>query len=305
MGIFGQWLQKLFGKGNARAGKRGAAAGLSEVFAAYEKNAIAIKPAHGKKAVATGGSKLGGKPHVAPDFVWPRYEGEGMDGVSKERPLAFLAQFNLRDLKPLDKEDVLPDGGILYFFYEASSMPWGFDPKDKGAARVLYRKEPTELSVAEFPDDLAEEFRIPETALSFEREKSLPEDIPEELFCADFDADDWDEAREAYGCSSPDFPDEKHKLLGYADIIQGEMEEECERVTSGIYCGEWQHLDKAEERDIKERSREWTLLLQLGTIAADGYELMWGDSGCLYFYIKKGDLARGNFDRVWAVLQCF
>ena len=31
---------------------------------------------------------------------------------------------------------------------------------------------------------------------------------------------------------------------------------------------------------------------------------MWGDCGCIYFWLKKQDLAAGNFDRVWLILQC-
>ena len=40
------------------------------------------------------------------------------------------------------------------------------------------------------------------------------------------------------------------------------------------------------------------------SIQEEDYELMFGDVGNLYFYIRKQDLEKGNFDKVWLVLQC-
>jgi len=46
------------------------------------------------------------------------------------------------------------------------------------------------------------------------------------------------------------------------------------------------------------------LLFQMASIQEDDYELMFGDLGNLYFYIRKQDLKERNFDKVWLVLQC-
>ncbi len=61
-------------------------------------------------------SKIGGKPAVPHDFVWPRYLGESYDNITKERPLSFMAQVNLEDVKHYDTEKLLPKTGILSFF---------------------------------------------------------------------------------------------------------------------------------------------------------------------------------------------
>ncbi len=45
------------------------------------------------------------------------------------------------------------------------------------------------------------------------------------------------------------------------------------------------------------------MLLQIDT-DEQGPDWMWGDMGCLYFWIRKQDLDERNFDRIWAVLQC-
>ena len=72
---------------------------------------------------------------------------------------------------------------------------------------------------------------------------------------------------------------ENTKILGYPDIIQDSMEFENE---------------------------DRILLFEMGTIEDEdsGYELMWGDCGHIYFWIKKQDLKESKFDKVWLILQC-
>ncbi len=49
----------------------------------------------------------------------------------------------------------------------------------------------------------------------------------------------------------------------------------------------------------------WQLLLQLDTVRKDDFELMFGDCGRIYFYIRKDDLKARRFENVWLILQCF
>ena len=63
-------------------------------------------------------------------------------------------------------------------------------------------------------------------------------------------------------------------------------------------------IHAAEKDDINKASREWILLFQMASIMEDQYELMFGDVGNLYFYIRKKDLKECNFENVWLVLQC-
>jgi uncharacterized protein YwqG len=32
--------------------------------------------------------------------------------------------------------------------------------------------------------------------------------------------------------------------------------------------------------------------------------MMWGDAGCLYYWIRAEDLRARRFDRAWMILQC-
>ena len=49
---------------------------------------------------------------------------------------------------------------------------------------------------------------------------------------------------------------------------------------------------------------DWILLFQMASISEDDYELMYGDMGNLYFYIRKQDMQERKFDRVWFAVQC-
>lgn len=252
-----------------------------------------------------GRSKFGGKPHLPEGFVWPYYEGEdSIDGTMKNRPLSFLAQINLEEIGEYDKENELPHSGMLYFFYELCTMRWGFDPKDRGCARVFWVENPDGLRSTAFPKDLEADFILPEFALSFESKVELPnyEELAERE--TDVDWDDYNE--EKVLCGYEDSEDEElSKLLGYANLIQGDMTFECAEIDHGIYCGDVPKLSDEQREQLLADSNEWVLLFQMSTVTGEDYELMFGDCGSIYFYIKKKDLRERNFDNVWLILQCF
>lgn len=84
-----------------------------------------------------GGSRLGGRPDLPPDFEWPSWEG---------KPQAFLAQIHLDALPaggPPERE-LLPASGRLYFFYDQEQRTWGFDPRDRGSFLVAFSDAPTD-----------------------------------------------------------------------------------------------------------------------------------------------------------------
>ncbi len=278
------------------------------IFEALQKNEIRISMTAATSPLSLGQSKLGGRPHLPRDFAWPYFEGESYDGEWANRPLSFLMQINCKEIKAYDKENLLPATGMLYFFYEQATMTWGFDPADKGAARVFYYDVlEKELAECPFPTDLAAEYTAPELALTFAEAISLPSYEEFDVHCPneDTDWDDYDEEAALFGADFAQDPAETVKLLGYAELVQGEMLWECEAVSRGYYQGGGPlTISKEETADMQEKSRDWTLLMQMGTVSFEGGEWMWGDCGCLYFYIRKGDLAEKNFQKVWMILQC-
>ena len=252
-----------------------------------------------------GSSRIGGRPDVPSDFVWPTYEGSSYDATElKRRPLSFLAQINLRDVAVWDEEHLLPTEGILSFFYELETMQWGFDPKDEGSARVFWFPDSETLAPADFPDDMEQDFILPELPINCTPQVSLPDywcmKLPDEVTWDDYYA----------CCAVCDYTEAEDvtKLLGYPDVIQNPMEEECERVTRGYRCGnseDYQKVPEAEKEDISAKASEWRLLFQMGTVETDGYELMFGDAGYIYFWIRREDLLNRRFDRIWLILQCY
>ena len=65
-----------------------------------------------------GASKLFGNPDVGDGFEWPQFtEGE------ENYDLSFVCQINCVDAAPFDKDSLLPQSGMLYFFYDMDEMP--------------------------------------------------------------------------------------------------------------------------------------------------------------------------------------
>ncbi len=270
------------------------------------RNSIVLEREECPQEPSLGRSKIGGVPHLPAGFQWPRYAAEGYDGEWASRPLSFLAQIDLRDISGLDRENLLPARGHLYFFYEVISQKWGFEPEDEGCARVYYFDVPVqELCQTEFPDDLEEEAQVPLSALSFQGMDELPS---YEEFCEltneNLDWEHYEETANAIMEPLDCAPEERCKLLGYGELIQGSMLEECARVTAGLSCGspeDYQNISEEQKAAISQDKSNWILLAQFGTLSE---EIMFGDCGCIYFYIRKDDLAAHRFDRAWLCLQC-
>ena len=262
----------------------------------------------GETAPPAGRSRFGGRPDVPAGFSWPYFCTDTYDDPAvKPRPLAFLAQFDCARLAGLDPEGLLPRRGLLSFFYELDSMRWGFDPRDAGCARV-YWFEGEDLSPAEFPQDLPPEFRLPELAAELSPGRDAPDFLDACLALGynwtDNDYRIFDQARREAGFP---YPEVRSQLLGWPDIIQNNMTLECELVSRGYYLGgTWDNIPR-EERDALRFSsvEEWRLLFQLDTVESGDFELMFGDCGRIYFYIRKEDLLARRFDRSWLVLQCY
>jgi len=82
---------------------------------------------------------------------------------------------------------------------------------------------------------------------------------------------------------------------------------ECESIARGLSCGSPESYNNAAadvKEDINNGAADWILLFQMASIEDDDYELMFGDVGNLYFYIRKQDLKEHAFNKGWLVLQC-
>lgn len=284
-----------------------------KIFPSIQKNAVNISYRSAEGKIAVGKSKIGGKPHVSQNFVWPYFESKDYDGIVKNRPLAFLAQFNLAEVKPFDKDNLLPDKGMLYFFYEPMGLGFGYSPEERGSGRVIYCEDISSLCEADFPSDLPQKLRLSERAISFSSALNLPHytefnkgNIYGEY--TDLDAQEWreyNEAKEQFGYPQCFTPHMQMKLLGY--VVPGNEEHtvSCAKASSGIYCGGGaEKLSPERENKFKKNSDDWILLFQMGSMDDAELEGLMGDIGCCVdFYIRKQDLKNKNFDNIWRVFD--
>lgn len=293
----------MFGfKKNEEAEK---ATNLDQVLESLTRNEISITTHESESDGIITRSKFGGKPAVPSEFEWPRFEAEDYDEETANRPLSFLCQINLNEIAPFDKEALLPPKGLLLFFYEQAAPRWGFDPKDRGCSRVFFFEDVSHVELMDYPDDLNDAYRVKEYDISFCTSNSYPS--YEEFSCYSNVACDWDKYDENLEKANYKIDSERHKLLGYANLIQNEMLTECERIERGLYCGDsksYKNTPDDIKADINRSATEWILLFQMASIQEDDYELMFGDAGNLYFYIRKEDLRSKQFNKVWLVLQC-
>ncbi len=242
-------------------------------------------------------SKLGGKPLVPKDFVWPYYTGEDFDGIVEERPLTLVASINLEEASFYDVDHLLPSKGLLLFFYDLHTMPAGLEAKDQGCARVYYFPDLSILEERDYPKDLDEEFIIPELSLNLSQQLSFP------TYC---EIDGLDEKNYQKICRkyNPYFLKENNfKLLGYPDIIQDEMEGDCETIYQGYDNSYTTTL--VDQKKIQAHKHEWIFLFQCNSICTKETDIMFGDFGSIYYWIKKEDLKNKDFSHIWLILQCF
>lgn len=279
---------------------------LDEILGSLGRNGVRLSIGDGDGAVV---GRFGGLPEVPEGFAWPRFATDTyVDNEVRPRSLTFLAQFDCAALAPLDRDGLLPQEGVLSFFYETASQRWGFDPKDAGCARVFWFPDRTALRPAAFPEDLEEEFRLPSLPIRGQAERCFP-DYDDAVAAAGMAEGALDrrtfEAVYSAVAGERKTGGTSHRLLGWPDIIQSCMTAECELVSRGYYLGGSQKIPEEEMWEAERTSLEsWLLLFQLDTIQQGKFSLDFGDYGRVYFYIRKEDLAARRFDRVWLVLQC-
>ncbi|WP_237664912.1 YwqG family protein [Sutcliffiella horikoshii] len=209
--------------------------------------------------IPLGTSKIGGSPDLPAGWEFPSYEDDY---------LTFMLQVNLSEAKPYDKDNLLPERGILYLFYEALEQPWGFK-EDEGCFKVLYFDgDMGELERKESPSSRTEFGEIPAFQLSFESMVTLSEN-PENL----------------------DFTDEEEEenYLNFRQVLMQPEYEDGNIVPAHYMLGEPMSIQNDVFEELFEKGKDPVLLFQIDSDEED-LGVMWGDSGMLYFCMEKEDL---------------
>ncbi len=255
----------------------------------------------GKVPVSLGMSKFGGRPHVYKDFKWPY--------TDDSEPLTFFFQINCAEISKYDKDSLLPDEGILYFFYNFKgdgSMTGGMENEYK----VMYYPETHSVFPREYPDDYRENCIFGELALTYKLRESVPNFEEFNLF---FNTDkDYVDEDDYFSVVKKYFPDAENdesvtKLLGYADCTQQENLSDCEleyRLRKNIKTN-YSQFTKEQYIEFIKSSKEWVLLFQLDSILNEDMFLTFGDGGRVYYYIMKKDLLNRDFSKCIICEQCY
>jgi len=257
--------------------------------------------AHPHEDLPIGESRIGGAPDLPATMEWPMW---------RDKPLAFLAQFNLADLARFACCRDLPSSGRLWFFYDSEQSTWGFDPQDRGSWRVLHAEtNPADLQ-PRAADDLPRHESYQPCRVTFHEFLSIPG--PEHLALASLNItlDEMEEIAEVdkdlhemvESCSQDGGYESHHQLLGHPKEIQGEMQLDCQLAfhgyrRSGAFQGPSSNLEPG--------AKDWRLLFQLDTdddIKSGKPGMMWGDCGRLYFWIRHDDLKQRRFENTWMIL---
>ena len=201
----------------------------------------------------------------------------------------------MEDISECDGSVLFPDRWLLSFFYCAEQEAWGYDPKDRNRFRVIYSETVDDLSRFDYPADLEDTSVFLPNRVTFTGSISLPNCEHESIdgLIRDEDWDNYLQVSEG----------EDNQILGYANCIQGTMELECQFVTNGLYCGDNTGYEDPRRKELEAGKDDWLLLLQIGS-DEERTGMMWGDTGRLYFWIRKQDLANKDFDKAWCILQC-
>jgi uncharacterized protein YwqG len=260
-----------------------------------------------RRSVPPGNSKLGGKPDLPANASWPQRLGY---------PLAFLGQVRLSEMP----SDVLQHWGLartgrLWFWFDTATEPWGFDPADTGAYQVTFDPDEAAVEPRDWPDFPAGAIAgTPHWPFEPFEECALQADpglaIDFEAFTptlerGGFSNEEWD----ALDRLREHFQGEQgqgiHRLLGHPDAVQDSaMGLQCQLASNGIYLGgSVARKERARADALAPGAKDWTLLLQIDT-DQDGPGWMWGDVGCLYFWVRREEMRAGDFSGVWGLLQC-
>lgn len=277
--------------------RAGLAATDAAALAALATPSIRITPMRTATRLPMGASRFGGSPDVPAGFLWPTRIG---------RPLTFLAQLDLATLRVPD----LPASGWLLFFYDVVEQPWGFDPRDDGAAQVIHIDPPQEfLTRCPHPDVGRAGGPFPLCALTFTRTLDLPD--ADDCLVDDANLTLPDQLLDAYHAVADELAGGGtdgvyHHLLGHPQLVQGDMRRECQLVNHALDTGlAPAPYDSPRARPLlRTAGTTWRLLLQIDSDET-GPGWTWGDAGRIYFWIRHDDLVARTFDRAWLVLQCY
>ncbi|HEY4383521.1 MAG TPA: YwqG family protein [Ktedonobacteraceae bacterium] len=258
---------------------------------ALVRNSIRIftKPVD-ERCVPVGTSKLGGMPDLLPRSRWPSWHGV---------PQSFIGQIRLEELQPYDTQKLLPAEGMFWFFYAAQQDAYGDDPADRGAWLVLFETSSLDkLRRRSAPSRLPRPARFNPCSLSYASELTMAVQPELEIPGLQWDNNEQRKYDDVFAVfhATDELSVPHHRMLGFADVLQDDMREQCQLYSNGIT--DW---ESPEAETLAKDAHNWQLLLQVDTDEAMGTR--WASTGRLYYWLKNLRLNVGPLTDTWLVLQ--
>jgi uncharacterized protein YwqG len=276
-----------------------------------------------------GESKVGGKPAVPRDFVWPtrivempdpspawidrQYFAPRLPSPDRRSALTFIAQIDLGAIAPFDSNGILPrDGMLLFFFddiYQADVVPG-----DGSSATARYGDDRV-FNVDVFGHDVIDQVRVihvpagtridlsdagPTTALSMPLSASSDRTLPNvDAYCVAPDSTPPEERSGRVVLSDEAWrrlADLEYEIRANAHIDQmlGWADNGAHGPSLPPSVDGLATVPLADRLSVSEEPR---LLLQLDPRTYEKVGIEFGRT--LYFYGRGSDLRRGDFSHCW------
>jgi uncharacterized protein YwqG len=241
--------------------------------------------------IKVGSSKIGGCPDLPEGVQWVK---------NKDRAFAFLAQFNLAEVTVYDIDHMLPDKGMLYFFFDEEGF-WddneGDEQKnDEDFIRVIFYDGDDTLKRMEEPQNMGNNVVFSACKIKMKAQPELPGTKSGYAAGAVSEAD----KKKHEKLNRKLYPGLVSKLLGHPNYLQEAMELMLEADAQQIsfeQLDEVMNHENATRRKLQKDMSRWHLLFQLDS-EEEKSDIIWGDQGTLYFWISREDLKKRNFDKV-------
>ncbi len=280
---------------------------VADDLIALARPSVRVYPRKAVEArMAVGASKIGGRPDLPDGVDWPSWH----------EPMAFLAQFNLAEVAPFDREGALPSTGLLSFFYETDgepdysarlALPEDEDPADhpefvaaEGWRVVYHEGDPATFERRKVPRGLNPGGRFRACAVRLATEPTLPRAEGTRLGPLRLKRDELEALIDLdQEINAGAWEDGGFHLLGYPFSLDVPTLVACDGATS-----RWADLapESARRRKIEaDVELRWRLLLQLSSSDAAGMD--WAGGGYLHVAIGPEALRARDFSGVRLNLQ--
>jgi uncharacterized protein YwqG len=264
---------------------------VADGIMALAQPAIRIKPRPADESgLAIGISKMGGLPDLPEGVDWPQWH----------EPMAFIGQFNLADINTFNHGDLLPESGLLSFFYETNGEPLHSDELEGRQLsheqafrgwKIVYSEIQSTLVRLKRPD-YENVLTFPACVVEFSEAWTIPRVDSPELSPISLTMSE----RNAYidlemDVNRGDFGE--HQLLGHGFWLDS-----IPFLMAADRQSEWTSAKPERRRAIEsEIKSRWIMLLQVSS--SDELQMDWAGGGLLHYSIEREALRQHDFARVW------